>query len=83
MGPQMVINIANIKQKKALMDSINQSIFIKYLLCVWNYLICYGRNDRTIGNLQGSDYVISKIGYKHKRNLIIEQIHGLFKYIKI
>lgn len=80
---QMVINIANIKQKKTPMDSINQSTFIKYLLCVWNYLICYGRNGRTIGNLQGSDYIISDTGYKLKRNLIIEKIHGLFKCIKI
>lgn len=44
MGLQMVINIANIKQKIQ-MYSIIQSIFIEYLLCIWNYFICYGRNE--------------------------------------
>lgn len=47
MGLQMVINIINIKQMKD-PNILKQSIFIDYLLCVWNYLICYGRNDGII-----------------------------------
>lgn len=50
MGPEVVINIADIEQKIQ-MWSINQRIFIEYQLCVWNYLICCGRSELQ-GNLK-------------------------------